>query len=68
MCVVFARCYQTKANRSHFSFNLNLLGYAKTSPLGKSGGAVQLEIWSVVKMALCVEMVVNRSVDGNEFL
>jgi hypothetical protein len=39
-----AGCCQTKANQSHFSSNLNPLGYAKTAPLGKSGGAVQLEI------------------------
>jgi hypothetical protein len=38
------RCCQTKANQSHFSSNLNPLGYAKTAPLGKSGGAVQLKI------------------------
>jgi hypothetical protein len=38
------RCRETKANQSHFSSNLNPLGYAKTAPLGKSGGAVQLEI------------------------
>jgi hypothetical protein len=33
----------TKANQSHFSNSLNPLGYAKTAPLGQSGGAVQLE-------------------------
>jgi hypothetical protein len=37
-------CCQTKANQSHFSSNLNPSGYAKAAPLGKSGGAVQLEI------------------------
>jgi hypothetical protein len=37
-------CCQIKVNQSHFSGNLNPLGYAKTAPLGKSGGAVQLEI------------------------
>ena len=37
-------CCQTKANQSHFSRDLNPLGYAKTTPLGKSSGAVQLEI------------------------
>jgi hypothetical protein len=37
-------CCQTNKNQSHFSSNLNPLGYAKTAPLGKSGGAVDLEI------------------------
>jgi hypothetical protein len=41
---VIGGCCQTKANQFHFSSNLNPLGYAKTAPLGKSGGAVQLEI------------------------
>jgi hypothetical protein len=40
--LVRRRC-QTKANQSHFSSNLNPLGYAKTAPLGNSGGVVQLE-------------------------
>jgi hypothetical protein len=44
MCDVFARCCQTKANQSHLSINLNPLGYAKTAPLGKSGGTLKLEI------------------------
>jgi hypothetical protein len=39
-----SRCCQTNAHQSQFSSNLNLLGYAMTAPLGKSGGAVQLEI------------------------
>jgi hypothetical protein len=39
-----SQCCQTKANQSHFSGNLNPLGYAKTAPLGKSGNTVQLEI------------------------
>jgi hypothetical protein len=38
------RCCQTKANQFHFSRNLNSLGCAEAAPLGKSGGAVQLEI------------------------
>jgi hypothetical protein len=47
---------------------LNLLGCAEAAPLDKSGGAVQLEILSVVEMALRIEMVVNRSVYRDEFL
>ena len=38
------RCCQTNANQSHFSSNLNPLGYAKTASLDNSGGAVQLKI------------------------
>jgi hypothetical protein len=41
---VLIGCCQKKANQSHFSSNLNPLGYAKTAPLGKSGGTLQLEI------------------------
>ena len=40
----FQGAVRKNANQSHFSSNLNPLGYAKTAPLGKSGGAVQLEI------------------------
>jgi hypothetical protein len=32
-----------KSETVSFSSNLNPLGYAKTAPLGKSGGKVQLE-------------------------
>jgi hypothetical protein len=41
---VLEGCCQTNAHKSHFSSNLNPLGHAKTAPLGKSGGTVQLEI------------------------
>jgi hypothetical protein len=37
-------CCQTNAHKSQFCSNLNLLGCAEATPLGKSGGAVQLEI------------------------
>ena len=40
----FVRCCQTNAHKSQFCSNLNLLGCAEATPLGKSGGAVQLEI------------------------
>jgi hypothetical protein len=39
-----SQCCQTNAHQSQFSSSLNPLGYAKTAPLGKSGGTVQLEI------------------------
>tara|TARA_R110002110_G_scaffold106707_5_gene267360 strand:- start:1619 stop:1741 length:123 start_codon:yes stop_codon:yes gene_type:complete len=38
------------------------------TPLGKSRGAIQLEIWSVVEMALLIEMVVNGGMNGDKFL
>ena len=56
-------CCQTTANQSHFSSNLNSLGRAEAAPLGKSGGTVQLEIRSTVKVALRVEVVVDCGVD-----
>lgn len=37
-------CCQTNANASQFSSNRNLLGRAEVTPLGQSGGTVQLEI------------------------
>ena len=37
-------CCQTNANQSLFPSNLNLLGCAEAAPLGKSSGAVELEI------------------------
>jgi hypothetical protein len=62
------RCCQTNANQSQFSGNLDLLGCTETAPLTKSGGAVQLENWSPVEVALRIEMVVDWGVDGDEFL
>ena len=38
------------------------------TPLSESGSAVKLEVFSAVEMALRVEMVVNGSMDSNEFL
>jgi hypothetical protein len=61
-------CCQTTANQSHFSSNLNSLGRTEAAPLGKSGGTVQLEIRSTVKVALRVEVVVDCGVYGSEFL
>ena len=40
----FRRCCQTNANSSQFPGIGNLLGCADAAPLGKSGGAVELEI------------------------
>ncbi len=41
-------CCQTDENSSQFPSNGKLLGYKKATPLGESGGAVQLEILSAV--------------------
>ena len=46
----------------------NLLCRAKFTPLGESGGAVELEIGPAVEMAFLVEVVMDRGVDGDEFL
>ena len=62
------RCWQTNANSSLFAQTRRALGRAELTPLGKSSGAVQLEILSVVESALLIEMVMDRCVDGCEFL
>ena len=41
---------------------------AKLLPLGKCGGSVFLVILSTVEMAFLVKIIVNRSVNGCEFL
>ncbi len=41
---------------------------SKLTPLGEGGGAIELEILAAIKVALLVEMVVNRSMNGSEFL
>ena len=41
---------------------------AKLLPLGKCSVSVILVILSAVEMAFLVEMIVNRSMDGCEFL
>ena len=38
------------------------------APLSESGSAVKLEVFSAVEVAFLVEMIVDRRVDGNEFL
>ena len=43
-------------------------GGAKLTPLGKSGGTVGLEVLSTVEAELLVEVVMDRGVDGYEFL
>ena len=41
---------------------------AKLLPLDKCGGSVFLVILSAVEMSFLVKMIVNRSMDGCEFL
>lgn len=48
---------QTNANSSQFSSDDNLLGRKKATTLGKSSGAVGLEILSALEAALLVEVV-----------
>ena len=43
-------------------------GCTELTPLGKSGGAVQLEIVSAVEVALVVEVIMDRGVNGGKFL
>ena len=38
------------------------------TPLSESGSAVKLEVFSAVEVAFLVEMIVDRRVDGDEFL
>ena len=38
------------------------------TPLSESGSAVKLEVFSAVKVAFLVEMIVDRRVDGDKFL
>ena len=61
------RC-QTNSNRSQFpAVAVNLCG-SKLAPLNQSSGAVQFETFSGVKVAFQVKMIVNRGMDGCEFL
>ncbi len=52
------RC-QTNSNQSQFTAECLNLRRAKLSPLGKSGGTVELEIVACVEVAFVVEVVVN---------
>ena len=62
------RCCQTNANRSQLADGDEVSGHAQPTPLGKSGGAVQLETVSAVEVAFLVEVVMDGGVDGGEFL
>ena len=60
--------HQSNANLSQFSSDGGPLGRKKAAQPCESGGAVVLEILSAVEGALLVEMIVDRGVDGDEFL
>ena len=62
------RCCQTNSNQSLVGQWLCPLSHAETAPLGKSGGAVQLEEVSAREAALLVEVVRDGSVDGSKLL
>jgi hypothetical protein len=61
--------HQTNANRTLQSqLSKPICRTEELPPLGRRGGAVQLEFGSAVKMAVLIEMVVGGEMDGNEFL
>jgi hypothetical protein len=61
-------CCQADANQSLVGQSTCPLFRAETAPLDKSGGTVQLENGAGVKVALQIGMVVNRGMDGGEFM
>ena len=62
------RCCQTNANQSLLGQSHCPLSRAKTTPLGKCGGAGFLEMISAGEAAFLVEVVVDGRVDGGELL
>ena len=62
------RCCQTNANQSLVGQGYCPLCGAETAPLCKSGGAVGLEMISLGKTALLVEMIEDEGMDGGELL
>ncbi len=58
---------QTKVTLCQKSYEPAISG-RKLTPLGKRGGAVELEVPAVVKMTFLVEVVVKRRMDRGEFL
>lgn len=62
------RFCQTNANSSQNPLPRQASGSKETAPRGESSGTVQLEILSAVEGALLIEVVVDRGVDGGEFL
>ena len=62
------RCCQTNENPSQFAAKPVSLCGTKPTPLRESSGAAELEIVSRIVMALLIEMILDRGVDGDEFL
>ena len=61
-------CCQTNSNQSQLVQLDCPLSRAKPAPLGESSGAVGLEIVAAVEMSFLVEVVVDRGMNGCEFL
>jgi hypothetical protein len=59
---------QTNSNQSLQGQHGCPLRRAKLTPFSESGGSVELESGARVKVAFLVEMIVDRGVDGDEFL
>lgn len=59
---------QPNSNQSQLASGGRNLCCTKLTSFGKSRGAIQLGIWSVVEMALQIEMVVNLIMNRNKFL
>ncbi|CUH41240.1 hypothetical protein RUM4293_00108 [Ruegeria atlantica] len=62
------RCCQTNSNQSQFAAETVNLSGTKLTPLAKSGGACQLEGVPAGERSFLVEVVVDRGMDGGEFL
>ena len=61
-------CCQTNANASRFRQTRLVSAGAERPPLGKSGGAVQLEELAAREASIRAEMVGDGGVDGDELL
>ncbi len=61
-------CCQTNSNQSQFTAETANLFRTKLTPLAKSGGACQLEGVPAGERSFLVEVVVDRGMDGGEFL
>ncbi len=61
-------CCQTNANQSQFAPARRISGCAELTPLGKSGGAVELEVVPAVEVAFLIKEIVDGGMDGGEFL
>ncbi len=61
-------CCQTNSNQSQFATKTTNLSGTKLTPLGKNDAAYQLEGISAGERSFLVEVVVDRGMDGREFL